>query len=58
MKMKHFKLKYYLLILFAWPFALMAQEVEEAEKVFPEEGLVLTESLIHFKFKKRKKQTI
>jgi hypothetical protein len=53
--MKHFKLKYYLLILFVLPFALMAQEVEEAEKVFPEEGLVLTESLIHFKFKKDKK---
>ncbi|CAA6798462.1 MAG: Transglutaminase-like enzyme, putative cysteine protease [uncultured Aureispira sp.] len=49
------KRKYYLLILFAFPLALMAQEVEEARQVFPEEGLVLTNSLIHFKFKKEKK---
>ncbi|MFT5645586.1 MAG: transglutaminase-like putative cysteine protease [Aureispira sp.] len=55
MKMKHFKLNYYLLILVAFPFALMAQDLEEAEQLFPDEGLVLTESLIHFKFKKEKK---
>jgi transglutaminase-like putative cysteine protease len=33
----------------------MAQDLEEAEKAFPDEGLVLTESLVHFKFKKEKK---
>jgi len=55
MKMKHFKLKYYLLILFAFPLALIGQELEEAEQLFPDEGLVLTESFIHFKFKKEKK---
>lgn len=55
MKMNHFKFKYYLLILFTFPFVLIAQDLEKAEKIFPDEGLVLTESLIHFKFKKEKK---
>ena len=53
--MKFFKKMYYLLILFVFPFSLMAQDLKEAEQVFPEDGLVLTESLIHFKFKKEKK---
>ena len=53
--MKFFKKRYYLLILFVFPFSLMAQDLKEAEQVFPEDGLVLTESLIHFKFKKEKK---
>jgi len=33
----------------------MAQKLEDAEKIFPDEGLVLTASSIHFKFKKEKK---
>lgn len=53
--MKFLKKRYYLLILFVFPFSLMAQDLKEAEQVFPEDGLVLTESLIHFKFKKEKK---
>jgi len=55
MKMQYLKLKYYLLILIVFPFVLMAQKLEDAEKIFPDEGLVLTASSIHFKFKKEKK---
>lgn len=55
MKMQYLKLKYYLLILIVFPFVLTAQELEDAEKIFPNEGLVLTASSIHFKFKKEKK---
>ena len=55
MNMNFFKLKCFFLILFVFPSALIGQEVAEAETVFPEEGLVLTESFIHFQFKKDKK---
>lgn len=59
MKIQVLKLKYYLLILFVSPLLLTAQEssalLEKAENAFPDEGLILTESSIHFKFRKEKK---
>ncbi len=57
--MQNLKWRIYFFLYLCLPLSIIAQEssalMEKAATIFPEEGLILTESVIHFKFKKEKK---